>query len=58
MHPTPNGSETMKQIQGSSDGINWVPYAIKGDEKEAREAAASCILKTNHMYVRIIEVTA
>ena len=48
----------MKQIEGSAEGIKWVPYAVKADELEARQAAASCILNTNHTYVRIIEVTA
>jgi|TARA_B100000035_G_scaffold240923_1_gene209308 hypothetical protein len=46
----------MKQVEGSADGINWVPFAIKATTLEAREAAASCILKTKHTYVRIIEV--
>ena len=50
------GVERMKQVEGSADGIKWVPFAIKADELEAREAAASCILKTKHTYVRIIEV--
>jgi len=46
----------MKQVEGSADGINWIPFAIKATELEAREAASSCILKTKHTYVRIIEV--
>ena len=50
------GVERMKRVEGSADGIKWVPFAIKADELEAREAAASCILKTKHTYVRIIEV--
>jgi len=45
----------MKQVEGSADGINWVPFAVKGNEIEAREAAAKCILKTKHSYVRIVE---
>ena len=50
------GSERMKLIEGSADGINWVPYAMKTNDTEARAAAATCILKTKHTHVRIIEV--
>ena len=50
------GSEGMKQVEGSANGINWIPFAIKATELEAREAAVSCSLKTKHTYVRIIEV--
>lgn len=46
----------MKQVEGSADGKQWIPFAIKATELEAREAAASCILKSKHTYVRIIEV--
>ena len=46
----------MKQIEGSLDGIKWIPYAIKNDELEARQAAASCILKTKYTQVRIVGV--
>jgi hypothetical protein len=46
----------MNQVEGSVDGIRWFPFAIKSNMVEAREAAASCILKSNHTYVRIIEV--
>ena len=46
----------MNQIEGSTDGIKWIPYAIKDDELEARQAAASCILKTKHTHVRIVGV--
>jgi hypothetical protein len=56
--PCVEESETMKQIEGSTDGIKWIPYAVKADELEARQAAVSCILNTKHTYVRIIEVTA
>ena len=45
----------MMKIEGSTDGVTWVAYAIKGNLIEAREAAASCILKTKHTYVRIVE---
>lgn len=45
----------MMKIEGSTDGVTWVPYAIKGSLIEARESAASCILKTKHTYVRIVE---
>jgi hypothetical protein len=47
----------MKRVEGSADGINWVPFAIKGNEIEAREAAANCILKSKHTYVRIVEAS-
>lgn len=40
-------------ISGSTDGISWHPFGYSGSLKEARERAASCILKTNHTYVRI-----
>ena len=46
----------MRMIEGSTDGINWVPYAMKTNEGEARAAASTCILKTKHTHVRIIEV--
>jgi hypothetical protein len=46
----------MKLVEGSVDGINWVPYAMKTNDTEARAAAATCILKTKHTHVRIIEV--
>ena len=49
-------SERMRMIEGSTDGINWVPYAMKTNEGEARAAASTCILKTKHTHVRIIEV--
>lgn len=40
-------------ISGSPDGINWHPFGYAPSIKEARERAASCILKTNHTHVRI-----
>ena len=46
----------MKQIEGSLDGIKWIPYAIEDDELEARRVAARCILKTKHTHVRIVGV--
>ena len=49
-------SERMKLVEGSTDGINWVPYAMKTNDSEARAAASTCILKTKHTHVRIIEV--
>jgi len=45
----------MMKIEGSTDGVTPVAYAIKGNLIEAREAAASCILKTKHTHVRIVE---
>ncbi len=46
----------MKLVEGSVDGKQWVSYAIKTNDTEARAAAATCILKTKHTHVRIIEV--
>ena len=46
----------MNQVEGSNDGTRWVPFAIKSNMVEAREAAASCILKSKHTYVRIVDV--
>ena len=40
-------------VSGSPDGINWHPFGYAPSMKEARERVASCILKTNHTYVRI-----
>jgi hypothetical protein len=40
-------------VSGSPDGINWHPFGYAGSMKEARERAASCILKTQHTHVRI-----
>ena len=45
----------MMKVEGSTDGVTWVAFAIKADLTEAREAAASCILKTKHTYVRFVE---
>lgn len=45
----------MFRVEGSTDGVTWVAYAIKGNLLEARESAASCILKTQHTHVRIVE---
>ena len=30
----------MKLVEGSADGINWVPYAMKTNDSEARAAAS------------------
>lgn len=45
----------MLRVEGSTDGVTWVAYSIKAHLVEAREAAASCILKTKHTHVRIVE---
>lgn len=40
-------------ISASRDGSLWLPYTYADLIEEARQKAANCMMKTNHMYVRI-----
>lgn len=46
----------MLRIEGTTDGVTWSLFATKDTLNEARRAASKCILVTNHMQVRLIEV--
>ena len=44
------------RVSGSNDGEDWRTFAFADSLDEAREKASSCILKSNHTYVRIQRV--
>ena len=46
----------MLRIEGTTDGVTWSLFATNDTLNEARRTASKCILVTNHMQVRIIEV--
>ena len=45
----------MMKVEGSTDGVTWVAFAIKAALTEPREAAASSLLKPKHTYDRSVE---
>lgn len=44
---------TKYRVCGSSDGVDWQVYTYAGSMSEARQRAATCILKTQHTHIRI-----
>ena len=45
----------MLRIEASSNGLDWFLYAKKNNMADARQAAAKCIIATNHTQIRIVE---
>lgn len=40
-------------VSASRDGKLWLPYTYAATIEEARQKAANCIIKTNHLFVSI-----
>ena len=40
-------------VSASRDGELWLPFTYADTIEEARQKAATCMMKTNHTHVRI-----
>ena len=41
-------------VEGSSDGREWIVFAMVKSIEDAREKASACIKNTKHTHVRIV----